>query len=295
MAMPESGRLTINGLSLCYIEAGRGPLLLCLHGFPDHAPSFRHQISAFAALGYHVVVPYMRGYAPSDILPHGPYQSAALALDVIGLIDMLGGGRADIIGHDWGAVAAYGAAVIAPQKIGKLVALSIPYGPSLAKALVTDATQQRRSWYMFFFLSPFAEAALAHNDFEFLDRIWSDWSPGWHNAPEAMAALKATFRVPGVVKASLDYYRAAFDSTRRDPDLAPLQAKLGAQPVSVPTLYLHGANDGCVSPHIASDLAPLFPAGLKREIVASAGHFLHLERPDAVNALIAGFLDRRRQ
>jgi pimeloyl-ACP methyl ester carboxylesterase len=136
MAMPESGRLTINGLSLCYIEAGRGPLLLCLHGFPDHAPSFRHQISACAALGYHVVVPYMRGYAPSDIPPHGPYQSAALALDVIGLIDMLGGGRADIIGHDWGAVAAYGAAVIAPQKIGKLVALSIPYGPSLAKALV---------------------------------------------------------------------------------------------------------------------------------------------------------------
>jgi pimeloyl-ACP methyl ester carboxylesterase len=88
----------------------------------------------------------MRGYAPSDIPADGLYQSAALALDVVGLIDTLGGERAGVIGHDWGALAAYGAAMLAPEKVDKLVTLSIPYGPGLARALITDFDQQRRSW-----------------------------------------------------------------------------------------------------------------------------------------------------
>ncbi len=285
-----TGSVVVNGVELAYVEAGDGPLLLCLHGFPDHAPSFRHQLETFAGQGYRVVAPYMRGYAPSTCPPDGPYQTAALAGDVIGLIDALGGGRAAVVGHDWGALGAYAAAVLAPEKISKLVTLAVPYGPALGQALVGNPEQQRRSWYMFFFLAPFAEAALAHDDFAFLERIWAEWSPGWRPEPEQMAALKATFRLPGVAKASLDYYRQTFMPGRQDPGLAAQQARIGAEPIQVPTLYLHGAQDGCIGPEVAGDLRPLFSAGLRHEIVPEAGHFLHLERPDLVNALIADFL-----
>lgn len=285
-------RVAANGLTFSCIEEGDGPLLLCLHGFPDHAPSFRHQLRAFSRQGYRVVAPYMRGYAPSDIPPEGSFHSAALALDVIALVDVLGGGRARVIGHDWGAVAAYGAAVLAPEKIDKLVTLAVPYGPGLGRALVANPDQQRRSWYMFFFLARFAEAALACDDFAFLERLWSDWSPGWPGARQEMAPVKATFRKPGVVKASLDYYRHAFDPAYRRAELAAMQGRFNAEPVRVPTLYLHGARDGCIAAEVAGDLAPWFAAGLRHEVLPGCGHFLHLEQPDAVNALIASFLGR---
>ena len=95
---------------------GEGPLALCLHGFPDHAHSFRFQLPALAAAGYRVVAPFLRGYAPTEVPNDGPYQAAALAQDAVALIDALGQGQAVLIGHDWGAVAAHGAAIVAPEK-----------------------------------------------------------------------------------------------------------------------------------------------------------------------------------
>lgn len=279
-----------NGLNFTYIEEGEGPLLLCLHGFPDHALSFRPQLQAFSRLGYRVVAPYMRGYAPSDVPADGSYHSAALGQDVVGLIDALGGGHASVIGHDWGAVAAYSAAVLAPEKIEKLVTLAIPFGAGFGKALIVDPDQQRRSWYMFFFLSRFAETALAYQDFAFVDRLWSEWSPGFDLPAEDMEALKATFRKPGVAKATLNYYRHTFGLADDRPESAEWQARLNTDPVQVPTLYLHGADDGCIGSDVGGDFGSRFPAGLRQEIVTECGHFLHLEKPDAVNALISSFL-----
>src|SRR5580765_1168097 len=105
-AMEElrQGRVRANGLTFATLEAGDGPLVLCLHGFPDHARSFRHQLPALAAAGFRAVAPFMRGYAPTEVPPDGPYQSAALAQDAVALIDALGYQRAAIFGHDWGAV-----------------------------------------------------------------------------------------------------------------------------------------------------------------------------------------------
>jgi pimeloyl-ACP methyl ester carboxylesterase len=232
----------------------------------------------------------LRGYAPTDAAPDGRYQSAALAEDAVALIEALGYERAILFGHDWGALAAYGAALAAPQRVQKLVTAAVPYGPQVMTALTTDYDQQRRSWYMFFFQSPMAELSVAHNDFAFLERLWRDWSPGWQWPAEEMAALKETFRRPGVLQAALDYYRATFDPARQDPALAALQGRMLVEPIHVPGLVLHGADDGCMGVSLVEGMADLFPRGLQTVVLPEAGHFLHQERPEIVNRIVLEFL-----
>jgi pimeloyl-ACP methyl ester carboxylesterase len=287
----EIRNVDANGLRFSYVEAGRGPLLLCLHGFPDHARSFRFQMEPLAQAGFHVVAPYMRGYAPTDQPADGRYQTASLAQDAVALIDALGGGRAAaVFGHDWGAVAAYGAAILAPEKIGRLVTAAVPHGPAFLQALMSDYDQQRRSWYMFFFQHPFAEAAVAANDLSFLDRLWADWSPGWRCEAEERESLKQTFRRPGVLTAALSYYRCTLNPALQAPELAEVQQRLAMEPVLVPTLTFHGANDGCVGVGLTSGMEAYFPRGLRLEIVPRAGHFVHQEQPDLVNATLLDFI-----
>ena len=286
----REGAVRARGLTFRTLEAGEGPLVLCLHGFPDHAHTFRHQLPVLAAAGFRAVAPFMRGYAPTDPAPDGRYQSAALALDAIALVEALGHDDAAVVGHDWGAVAAHGAAVAAPARVRRLVTAVVPYGLALMNAFSTDYDQQRRSWYMFFFQTPFAEAAVAHEDFAFLERLWRDWSPGWRWPREAMDALKATFRAPGVLTAALEYYRHTFDPTRQDPALADLQGRMMMVPIEVPCLYLHGTDDGCVGVDLAAGMEAFFPRGLATHVLPGAGHFLHQEQPDAVNRLVLEFL-----
>jgi pimeloyl-ACP methyl ester carboxylesterase len=284
------GEVRANGLRFATLEAGDGPLVLCLHGFPDHARSFRHQLPALAAAGFRAVAPFLRGYAPSDVPADGPYQSAALAQDAAALIEALGHERAAVFGHDWGAVAAYGAAILAPQRVARLVTAAVPHGPALGAAFLTSYAQQRRSWYMFFFQTPLAEMAVAHDDFAFLEHLWTDWSPGWSWPAEEMAALKETFAQPGVLAAALGYYRHTFNPALQRPELAVAQGLTQLEPISVTSLYFHGARDGCIGVELAEGMEAFFPAGLTKVIVPDAGHFVHQERPDAVNAALLEFL-----
>lgn len=286
----KAGSVTANGLRFATLEAGDGPLALCLHGFPDHARSFRHQLPALAAAGYRAVAPFMRGYAPTEIPGNGVFQTAALAQDAVELIAALGYSSAVVFGHDWGAVAAYGAAILAPDRVTKLVTAAVPHGPGVLDAFITNYDQQRRSWYMFFFQMPFADAAVPHDDFRFLERIWQDWSPGWSYPAAEMEALKATFRTPGVLQAALGYYRCTLNPALQDPALMETQMRISMSPVDVPTLYLHGVRDGCIGAELATGMDALFPRGLRTETIADAGHFLHQERPDEVNRIVLEFL-----
>ncbi|MDX2170699.1 MAG: alpha/beta hydrolase [Deltaproteobacteria bacterium] len=284
------GEVRANGLRFATLEAGDGPLVLCLHGFPDHARSFRHQLPALAQAGFRAVAPFMRGYAPSDVPADGPYQSAALAEDAAALLAALDDQPAALFGHDWGAVAAYGAAILAPQRVARLITAAVPHGPALPTAFMTNYEQQRRSWYMFFFQTPLADLALAHDDFRFLERLWRDWSPGWSWPAEEMEALKATFRQPGVAGAALAYYRQTLNPLLQRPELAATQERVQMSPVTVPTLYLHGADDGCIGRQLADGMEAFFPAGLEKRVVPGAGHFVHQERPDIVNPALLDFL-----
>ena len=286
----EHRQIDVGELTLHVASAGQGPAVVLCHGFPGLWYSWRHQLPALAAAGYRAVAPAMRGYAPTGPAPDGRYQTAALAEDVVALIAALGYDDAVVFGHDWGAVAAYGAALAAPARVRKLVTAAVPYGPQVAGAFLTSYEQQRRSWYMFFFQTPFADAALAHDDFAFLERLWRDWSPGWRFPAEEMAALKETFRQPGVADAALGYYRAFFDPSRQDPALAALQGRIMIEPIEVPGLMLQGANDGCIGAELVEGMAAFFPRGLRIEVVPGTGHFLHQEAPDTVNRLIVDFL-----
>lgn len=286
----KRGFVQANGVRFATLEAGDGPLVLCLHGFPDHARSFRHQLPALAAAGFRAVAPFMRGYAPTEAAADGRYQSAVLAQDIVELISALGFESAYVLGHDWGAVAAYGAAILAPERVAKLITAAVPHGPAVINAFLSNYEQQRRSWYMFFFQHPLADVAVAHDDFRFIERLWQDWSPGWGYPADELEALKVTFRTPGVLQAALGYYRATLNPANQDPALAELQAHIGSAPVMAPSLYIHGARDGCIGVDLADGMEAFFPNGLRTIIVPDAGHFVHAERPDDVNRIVLDFL-----
>lgn len=287
----KTGTVHANGIRFSFIERGVGPLVLCLHGFPDHARSFRHQLCELSKRGFRVVAPNMRGYAPTDIPSNGPYQTAALGQDVVSLIDALSYESTVVIGHDWGAAAAYGAAIIAPEKISRLIVVAVPYGKALRQAWVRDPEQQRKSWYIFFFQTPIAEQAVAFNNFAFIDRLWRDWAAsGWACPKEEMDALKKTLAIPGVLTAALDYYRNLFDTTRHLPSLENLQHRIGNEVIQVPTLYVHGKLDGCIRVNLSEGMERYFPDGLSRIIIPKAGHFVHQEKPDEFNRIVLEFL-----
>lgn len=278
-----------NGLDFPVLEAGEGPLVLCLHGFPDHAASWTDLIGRLADEGYRAVAPAMRGYWQGGKAPDGSYQSWATGGDAVALIEALGAETASVIGHDWGATAAYAAAALAPERIDKLVTMAVPYGPQVGAAMMLDGDQQRRSWYMFFFQTPFAVMAAAANDFAFIDRLWAEWSPGYVLPDTERAALKAMFAQPGVLEETLGYYRQLFGGPGVKPEWAESAAKIGG-PIAIPTLYLHGRNDGCMGVNLTDGMEAQFPAGLRKVVVEDAGHFLQLEQPERVAQEVIGFL-----
>ncbi len=283
------GQIDANGLTFGYLEAGAGPLALCLHGFPDSAWGWRHLMPPLADAGYHAVAPFQRGYAPTEVPDDGRYQTGVLALDACELHEALGGdSTAVLIGHDWGAMAAYGAAAWQPERWRRVVTAAVPPANAVASGFFSF-DQLRRSWYMFLFQHPLAEMAVQMDDLAFIDRLWADWSPGY-DAREDLGHVKGCLRDPANLTAALGYYRATIGTGYQDPALADVQAA-GALPTPQPTLYLHGKSDGCMGADLAQDAGQFLPAeGSRVELVDRAGHFLHLERPDEVNKLIIDFL-----
>jgi pimeloyl-ACP methyl ester carboxylesterase len=285
----SEGRIEANGLLFGYLEAGPagGPLALCLHGFPDSAWTWRHLLPELAGAGYRAVAPFMRGYAPTEVPEDGRYQTGALVADAVALHEALGGdGRAVLIGHDWGAMAAYGAAAHQPDRWRRVVTSAVPPLGNLATAFFSY-DQIKRSFYMFYFQTPFADAGVAMDDLAFIERLWSDWSPGYE-AKEDLEYTKQSLRDPANLAAALGYYRAMFGAGEA-PELAAEQAATAA-PTPQPTLYLHGSDDGCMGVgHAAGSEAFLGP-GSEVVIVPGTGHFLHVEKPDEVNARILDFL-----
>lgn len=286
------GSVEAGGLTFAYLAAGdladtTAPLAVCLHGFPDSAWTWRHLLPSLAAAGFRAVAPWMRGYAPTTVPSDGHYQAAVLGLDACALHAAFGGGDdAVLVGHDWGALAGYAAAHHAtPWR--RLVTLAVPPPATLATAFLSSYDQLHRSWYMFFFQHPLADLAVPLDDLAFIDRLWADWSPGY-DATEDLPRVKDALRDPANLGAAIGYYRATLSAVGLDPrpEVAALDAAANG-PVPLPTLYLHGATDGCMGADLALAAgASLTAPGSRVEVVEGAGHFLHLERPDVVNRLI---------
>ena len=292
----RSASVRANGLEFGLLEAGSGPLALCLHGFPDTAHTWRHLLPALAGAGFHAVAPFMRGYAPTAVPADGAYQLGALIADAVALHEVLGGaGDAVLIGHDWGAETAYGAAAHAPDRWRRLVTLGVPPA-SLDPVLFSDYEQLKRFFYLFLFRDPlgFADALVAGDQMSFLDRLWHDWSPGY-DAGEDLAQVKESLREPANLAAAIGYYRtagAAGDSggsTMAAGGPAETAARYAAEQQAagrqapLPTLYLHGAADGCISAELARGAERLLAPSSRMVVIENAGHFLHLEKPGEVN------------
>ena len=263
-----------------------GRLVVALHGFPDTAHTWRHLGPFLAARGCRVVAPHTRGYAPSEVPADRCFHVAALMADAAAIPAALGRDDAVLVGHDWGAITANALGAHPASPYERVVALAVPPfravgipGPRLL------ARQLRHSWYVGWHQLPVLPERFLDRE---VRRLWRDWSPGYAadaDLPSVLAALER----PANRAAAIGYYRALRAPWRVPPAYAEWQCTWDGIPV-VPTLSLHGADDGCLEPALAGGLAARLPAGSRVEVVADAGHFLQLERPELVNGLVAEFL-----
>jgi pimeloyl-ACP methyl ester carboxylesterase len=282
--------VSANGTDFSYLECGTGKLALLLHGFPDTAQTWRHLMPELADMGYRVIAPFMRGYAPSAVPSDGCYQTAMLARDANALHENLGGdSESVIIGHDWGAPSCYGAAIDAPTRWCKVIGMAVPPTAALGMAFVQNLEQIKKSWYMFFFQHGLADLVVGANNHAFIEMLWRDWSPGY-DASFDLESIRKSLADPKNLQAALGYYRATLGDGYRDPQLSELQNQMASGVPTQPLLYLHGANDGCIGVDVVESAKKIAPANVKFEVVAAAGHFLQLEQPKVVNKLICDFL-----
>ena len=277
-----------NGLDFAYIEEGSGPLVLLLHGFPDTATTWSHQMSALAAAGYRAVAPYLRGYYPSEIPQNGFYDKATLATDVAELIRTLGAGQpVHLVGQDWGAIISYAVLAAFPELIRRAVVMAVPHPAQVAKSML-DAKHIQRSFHWWFFQLPhLPEKAIVENDFAFIDYLWRYWSSPGHDDAAHLVEIKAMLGQPGVLAATLGYYRAMLDPGKGDPALHQTRVLMD-RPISVPTLALCGGDD--LRADLMTNQAQYFSGEYHYQEVPGAGHFLHREKPAEVTRLVLDWL-----
>jgi pimeloyl-ACP methyl ester carboxylesterase len=253
-----------NGLRFAYLEEGSGPLVLLLHGFPDTAHNWDDLRARIAANGYRAVSPFMRGYHPTAIPDRDPDQET-LARDPLALIDALGADDAIVIGHDWGASAAYGAAALGPDRVKRLFVIGIPHPAALRPSL-------KKLWGARHFAAyklPGAPKRFARNDFAALPAIYRRWSPTWSPDPTEFDAVRACFSNPASLNAAFGYYRK----------LSPIPSASLKARITVPVVAFAGLDDPIVAPSDYRGAARMFENEYIVEEVPG-GHFMHREHPE---------------
>jgi pimeloyl-ACP methyl ester carboxylesterase len=267
-----------NGLRFGYLESGSGPLVLLVHGFPDTAHTWDATRAVLAGAGFRAVAPFTRGYAPTEVPAQEAYDSDTLGRDLLAIIPALGEQLAVIVGHDWGASAAYSAAGIEPAAVRLLVTLAIPHPASITPT-------PGLIWRVRHFFALGQKRAVRwvpKNDFAYVDTLVHRWSPEWHVPPGETAAVKAIFRDPRALDAALGYYRA----------LSPRPPKSYREKITVPTVCFAGESD--IVAQSAYDRAARCFAGPYEVVRMKGGHFMHREHPDVFHRELLRVLARAR-
>lgn len=277
------------GVRLHYVEAGVGPLVVLLHGFPEAWFAWQHQIPALAAAGYRVVAPDMRGYNLSS-KPAGvrAYTTDLLTGDVAALIRAVGDRRPDgsvapatVVGHDWGAAVAWLFAMRHPELLARLAILNVPHPARMMQGLRT-LRQLRKSWYIFFFQLPWLpERSFRARDFAVLRQTLrrDPVRPGAFGDEDIARYIEAA-RLPGALTGGMNYYRALI----RHP-----QAAGAVQRIDAPVLVIWGEQDRYLGPELAEP-SPKWVPNCRVERLPGASHWVQADAPERVNALLTGFL-----
>ncbi len=281
-------RIQTPTLELAYEEHGPpdGRAAVLLHGFPYDPRAYDAVAPPLAAAGMRVIVPYLRGYGPTRFLradtPRSG-QQAAIGADLRDLIDALGLARPILAGYDWGGRAACIVAALWPERCGGLVSVTGYNIQDIAGSTrPADPAQEYRYWYQYYLHTPRGAAGLAQNRRAFCRLLWRLWSPTWAFDDATFELSAASFDNPDFVDVVVQSYRHRYGYAAGDPTLDPIEAALAAQPaITVPTVVLHGADDGVAPPEGSADLSR-FTGPCRREVVPGAGHNLPQEAPDPV-------------
>ncbi|RJL22002.1 alpha/beta fold hydrolase [Bailinhaonella thermotolerans] len=271
------------------VEAGEGPLVLLLHGFPEFWWAWRNQLVSLPAAGYRAVAVDLRGYGASDKPPRG-YDLVTLAGDVSALVRALGEAGAFVVGHDWGGMLAWTTGAYHPKVVQRLVAVSAPHPLRLRHAMVTDPFGQLRAGsHAFGFQLPLIpERRLLANNAAMVGRMLREWSgPGWPDE-ETVRRYRQVIQIPNVAHCAMEYHRWFARSTLR-PDGLRFARRMRTA-IQVPTLQLHGALDTLILPRSAQGSSRYVAAPYRWRLIEGAGHFPHEERPDAFDAELTAWL-----
>ncbi|MGW4998678.1 alpha/beta fold hydrolase [Streptomyces hydrogenans] len=271
-------RVQLSEVGLDVEVSGEGPAVLLLHGFPDSHVLWRHQVPVLNAAGFRTVAPTLRGFGGSDRPEGGPetYHPAKHIGDLLELLAALDVDRFHLVGHDWGSGIAQGLASVVPDRVRSLSLLSVGH---LASILSAGWEQRQRSWYMLLFQIPgVAEEWLARDDFAGLREMLA-------GHPDAEAAIEP-LRAPGALTAALNIYRSGL----------PAEVQFGAAPPvvpvpdSIPVMGVWSTGDPFLTERSMSGTHAHVLGRWRYERLEDTGHWLPLERPEAVGDLLLSFL-----
>jgi pimeloyl-ACP methyl ester carboxylesterase len=276
--------VSANGVRLHVAEAGEGPLVLLLHGFPQFWWTWRAQLPALAAAGFHAVAPDLRGYGGSDKPPRG-YDLPTAAADVAALVRALGERDAVVVGHDWGGLVAWSVAALHPRSVRRLVVLSMAH-PRRLRASLTDPAQRRALRHVLGFQLPrLPERRLTRADDDPVAELMRRWAgPDWTSTVDfahAVERYRSAARIPQAAYGSMEYFRW-FGRSQVRPD-GWRYARRMAAPVTAPTLQLHGGLDPCVLPSSALGSGRYVAGAYDWRVLPGVGHFPQEEASEAVN------------
>ncbi|HEU5271091.1 MAG TPA: alpha/beta hydrolase [Jatrophihabitans sp.] len=274
-----------NGIALHAVEAGSGPLVLLLHGFPTFWWTWHRQLTDLAEAGFRAVAVDLRGYGASDKPPRG-YDATTLAADIASLVTALGDSTAVLAGNDLGGLLAWTVAAHQPQVVRRIAVLGAAHPLRLRHAVLADRGQRRASAYALttFQLPRYGERLLTRDE-RFLRQLFDHWSgPRWRGTPDFVAAVTRyaeTVRIHPVAHCSLEFFRWAVRSLPR-PD-GRTYAESMRPPISRPVLQLHGDFDTCVLPGTAEGSGRQVNAEYRWRLLTGVGHFPQQEAPDEVS------------
>jgi pimeloyl-ACP methyl ester carboxylesterase len=278
-------------LDIAYEESGpeNGSPVLLMHGFPYDPRCYDEVAPRLAAAGCRAIVPYLRGYGPTRFLEAATPRSgqqAALGHDLLDLMDALALPRATLVGFDWGGRAACVATALAPERVTGLVSANGYNIQDIAgSGKPAPAEQEHRLWYQYYFHTERGRAGLTQNRRDICKLLWHLWSPTWKFDDATFERSAKSFDNPDFVDVVIQSYRHRYGYAPGDPALEPFEQRLAARPaITVPTVVLHGADNGIAPPAAADPQARFFTGPYRREIVPGVGHNLPQEAPTVVAA-----------